>query len=261
MGPHGGSAALVADRGLDAAGGRSAPPPRRARLSGQHGTCAVRLARHGAATVVVRRFATQPWGAVQATRPDASGMPEVQLTNPGGGVLGGDHLDLEVTLEPAARATVCTQGATKVYRGAQAVQLTRLSVASGAVLEYVPHHVIPFAGARWCQHTVIELAPDAGLLAWDACAAGRVARGERFAFDGLSARTAVLRDGVPQAVDGWELGGGGEPFGGFSYVATAYVAAPGDLAALAERLHAAVVGIPSTLASASTPTSGLVVVR
>ncbi|OLT13117.1 hypothetical protein BJF79_21175 [Actinomadura sp. CNU-125] len=221
----------------------------------------MRLARHGDTTRVVYRFASQPWGSVHATRPDASGMPEVQLTNPGGGVLGGDRLDLDVVLEPGAHATVCTQGATKAYRGARAAQLTRLSAARGAVLEYVPHHVIPFAGAHWHQRTVIDLAADARLLAWDALAAGRVARGERFAFERLSGRTVIERDGLPLAVDGCELHGGREAFAGFSYLATAYVAAPEGLSAVADRIHEAVGAIPGTLAAASHPAEGLVVTR
>jgi urease accessory protein len=214
----------------------------------------VRLARDGGRTTLVRRFASQPWGAVQVARPDASGVPEVVLTNPGGGTLGGDRLELTVEVGPGARATVCTQGATKVYRGAQAVQRTRLGVGDGGVLEHVPHHVIPFAASRWRQETVVDLAPDARLLAWEAFSAGRLARGERFAFDGLASRTLVLRDGAPVVVDGCELAGGGEPFGGWAYLATAYVVAPGDLRAIADELHEVLAARgPATSASAGAP--------
>jgi urease accessory protein len=222
----------------------------------------VRLARDGERTAVVRRFASQPWGAVQVARPDASGVPEVVLTNPGGGTLGGDRLELTVEVEPGARATVCTQGATKVYRGAQAMQRTRLGVGDGGVLEHVPHHVIPFAASRWRQETVVDLAPDARLLAWEAFSAGRLARGERFAFAGLASRTLVLRDGAPVVVDGCELAGGGEPFGGWAYLATAYVVAPEGLAGLADELHALLAARgPVVLGSASTPQEGVLCAR
>jgi urease accessory protein len=203
---------------------------------------------------------------VLLTRPDTSGMPEVMLTNPGGGVLGGDRLDLAVTLCPGARATVCTQGATKVYRGPGATQVSHVSVGPGAVLEHLPHHVIPFAGSQWRQQTVIELAPDARLLAWEAVSAGRVARGERFAFTSLSTRLTVRRGGRPELVDGYELSGSelpgdGEPFGGFSYLASACVLAPDDLSALAEQLAVLLADRGDVLASASTPAEGLVTVR
>lgn len=185
----------------------------------------------------------------------------MQVTNPGGGVLGGDRLELAVHVGAGARATVCTQGATKVYRGPAATQRAHLAVAAGGVLEYVPHHVIPYAGSRYRQETTIELAGDAVLIAWEALAAGRVARGERFAFDHLASRTLVLREGLTEAADGCELEGGGEPFAGRSYLATAYLAAPWGLEAFADDLHAAFEAMPRTLASASTPASGVAAVR
>jgi urease accessory protein len=222
----------------------------------------VRLARDGGRTALVRRFASQPWGAVQVVRPDASGVPEVVLTNPGGGTLGGDRLELTVEVGPGARGTVCTQGATKVYRGAEAVQRTRLGVAGGGVLEHVPHHVIPYARSRWRQDTVIDLAADARLLAWEAFAAGRLAHGERFAFARLTTRTLVLRGGGPVAVDGCDLGAGGEPFGGWPYLATAYVVAPEALGHLADELHALLTARgPEVLGSASTPQEGVLCAR
>jgi len=221
----------------------------------------VALVRSGAVTRVARRFASQPFGAVAVTRPDRSGVPEVQITNPAGGTLGGDRLELDVRLAAGAQATVCTQGATKVYRGASAVARSRLAVAEGGLLEYVPHHAIPFAGSRYRQETVVELAVEATLIAWEAFGAGRIARGERFAFDRLSSRTLLLRDGTPEAIDGLELEGGGEAFGGYSYLATVYVVAPGELAGLAEELHGFLATLPGALASASTPAPGVVAAR
>lgn len=188
-------------------------------------------------------------------------MPEVQLTNPGGGVLGGDRLELTASLGAGARATLCTQGATKIYRGAAAEQRARLSIGADALLEYLPHHVIPYAGSRWRQATVFDLAHDALLIAWEAFSAGRVVRGERFAFDQLASRTLVLRGGMPEAIEGCELASGGEPFAGYSYLATAYVVAPHRLDRLADELHDSLAGAPRTFASASTPVPGLVAAR
>ena len=66
---------------------------------------------------------------------------------------------------------------------------------------------------------------------------------------------------MPEATDGFDLLGGGERFGGYSYVASAYVSAPQDLAPLAEELHDFLSRLPETLASASAPTSRLCAVR
>jgi urease accessory protein len=59
---------------------------------------------------------------MRANYPDGSGVPEVQITNPSGGILGGDRLETEVIVEPSAAATVLTQAANKAYRGTEAAQ-------------------------------------------------------------------------------------------------------------------------------------------
>ena len=198
---------------------------------------------------------------MRAGYPDASGMAEVQITNPAGGVLGGDCLTIKTSLAPGSAATILTQGATKAYRGEEARQDSFIRVGEGALLEYLPHHLIPYAGSSYRQTTEFHLAEDATLLAWDACAAGRVARGERFDFDVLGTRMKIFRDEVPEAADGLELIGGGEPFGGYSYLGTFYVISAGDLSPLAEKLHESASTLPDTLASASVPSPNLCVVR
>ena len=97
--------------------------------------------------------------------------------------------------------------------------------------------MIPFARSSYRQQTEIHLAADAALVAWDAVSAGRVARGERFAFDGPSSKTRIFRENLPEVVDGFELCAGGEPFGGYSYRGAAYVLAPRNLEPLAEKLY------------------------
>ena len=199
------------------------------------------------------RYWRAPFGSVRANYPDGSGIPEVQITNPSGGILGGDRLEMDVALAPGSAATILTQAANKVYRGAEARQNAVFRVGEESLLEYLPHHLIPFARSSYRQTTEIHLAADATLIAWDAVSAGRVARGERFAFDRLSARMRIFRENLPEVVDGLELCAGGEPFGGYSYVGAAYVLAPRDLKPLSDKLHGALSGVPRVLASASAP--------
>ncbi len=188
-------------------------------------------------------------------------MAEVQITNPAGGVLGGDLLDVTATLSPGSSATILTQGATKTYRGVEARQDNLFEVGESAVLEYLPHHLIPYAGSSYRQTTEFRLAEGATLFAWDACAAGRVARGERFEFDSLANKTKIFRCGSPEVVDGFELFGGGEPFGSYSYLGTLYLTSSLDLSPLAEELHSSVNSASGTLASASILSPNLCVVR
>ena len=143
----------------------------------------------------------------------AGGTPKL-ITNPSGVILGGDRLEMDDTLAPGSAATLLTQAANKVYKGAEARQNATFRVGEGSFLEYLPHHLIPFARSSYRQETEIHLAADATLVAWDAVSAGRAARGERFAFDGASSRTRIFRENLPKVVDGFELCAGGEPFGG-----------------------------------------------
>jgi urease accessory protein len=60
--------------------------------------------------------------------------------------------------------------------------ITTARIEDGAVLEYVPDHVIPSPHARLRQHTEIALHGDAIALVLDAWAVGRAARAEAWRF-------------------------------------------------------------------------------
>jgi hypothetical protein len=77
----------------------------------------------------------------------------------------------------------------------------------------------------------------------------------------LASRTLVARDGVPQVIDGFELAGGGERFGGWPYMATVHVLAPDRLDALAGEAHALLEGPAGLWGSASAPAPGVLCAR
>ena len=182
--------------------------------------------------LTARRF-TLPLQALEPMALGDEGAASLLLLNPTGGILGGDRLDTEVVLGAGAHVVLSTPSATRVYRspGRPAVQRTTLTLGPGAVLEWMPDHLIPSPGARLRQETEITMAPDATLLFWDAWATGRAARGEAWGFDlldtrvtvrdpaGLLARERAVLAGGPR-LDGW---GGTE---GFAYVATLLVLGP-----------------------------------
>ena len=75
------------------------------RRTGQHGSLRLSFERREGRTVLAGRYSSSPFGAVRANYPDGSGIPEVQITNPSGGILGGDRLELEITLAPGSSVT------------------------------------------------------------------------------------------------------------------------------------------------------------
>jgi urease accessory protein len=132
---------------------------------------------------VVRAFALPESGAL------------VHLHNVSGGVLAGDRLALDVDVEAGAAAQITTTGATRLYRhragAANSEQRSRFSVGDGGLLEYLPDVVIPYAGSRHLQRTEVRLGRGSTLFWWEILAPGRLAAGERFAFERLRIQTEV----------------------------------------------------------------------
>jgi urease accessory protein len=95
-----------------------------------------------------------PWRALRAFQ-NSSNEALIHLHNVSRGILGGDQLRLNATLNQSTQAQITAVGATRVYRASEkkpaACQRTRLCVGKGALLEYLPDTVIPFAGSRFEQ--------------------------------------------------------------------------------------------------------------
>jgi urease accessory protein len=146
----------------------------------------------------------QPLKVVRAFDLDG-GASLVHLHNLSGGVLGGDRLSLELSVGNGAHAQVTSTGATRLYRSppqASPADFTaQVQVGDGALLEYLPDPVIPFAGSRYAQHGSVNLSPGAGLFWWDTVAPGREASGEIFSYDALSLSFELRVDGTPVAID------------------------------------------------------------
>ena len=125
--------------------------------------------------------------------------------NLSGGVLAGDRLSLDLEIGPRARAQVTSTGATRLYRsraGSSAAEFSaHVLIRERALLEYLPDPLIPFAGSRFRQNTVVNLEDGAGMFWWETVAPGREARGEVFSYDALDFRFALRATGIPVAIE------------------------------------------------------------
>jgi urease accessory protein len=110
----------------------------------------------------------------------------------GGGLVDGDRLSLDVTVDRGATAFLSTQASTKVYRSTIGSE-SRLEarVAEGASLILAPDPVVCFAGARYRQWQRVALEPNGAVVLVDWVTSGRRAAGERWQFDEYVARTEV----------------------------------------------------------------------
>jgi urease accessory protein len=115
----------------------------------------------------------------------------------GGGLLGGDAVELDVDVAAGASALLATQASTKVYRSScGASQRLRARVCDGSLLVLLPDPITAFAGSRYSQEQHVHLDAGGSLVLVDWLTAGRVASGERWQFDGYTNRTFVRRAGT-----------------------------------------------------------------
>ncbi len=164
---------------------------------------------------------------------DGSGVATVMLLNPTGGLVGGDVVETSVFLGRGSRVCLTTAAATRVYRstGAPAVQRFSAVLEGDAALEYLPDHLIPSPGARLRQSVEVTLGPGSTLIAVDALAVGRIARGERWRFDELDSEI-VVRDPGGLLLRERAVLTGARPLGGLGgtegsgYVATFIAVSP-----------------------------------
>ena len=171
--------------------------------------------RRGDRTVLARRAHRGPLVVQKSLYPEGDGVCQNVIVHPPAGIVGGDRLALEVAVGESARAQLTTPGAAKWYRsaGTPAHQSLRFSVATGALLEWLPQETIVFDGAMPELETHIALAGDATFFGWEIVCLGRRLAGERFASGRLSQNVAIRRDGARQWIERTRLSGGSRLLG------------------------------------------------
>src|SRR5512132_1948919 len=160
-------------------------PPSAMSEVGRVGKLDLDYGRQGQRTILTKSRCSSPWHLFPPMYWDSSGGAFTSLVHPSGGFVAGDHLSIRASVGRDAHVVLSAPSAHRVYRslGGEANQTVQLSVASGGVLEWFPEVTIPFAGSRFVQTMNVTLAEGATALIWDSFASGRVARGERWAFE------------------------------------------------------------------------------
>ncbi len=148
--------------------------------------------RRGARSVLARRMHRGPLVVQKSLYPEGDDVCQNVIVHPPAGIVGGDRLALQVAVGESARAQLTTPGAAKWYRsaGAPAHQSLRFSVATGALLEWLPQE------------------GDAAFFGWEIVCLGRRLAGERFARGRVSQDVTVRRDGARQWIERTRLSGG-----------------------------------------------------
>jgi urease accessory protein len=121
----------------------------------------------------------------------------VQVVNPTAGILSGDRLESEITVELGAALLVTTPSASRVFQMKQGTAESRqhFTVAADAWLEVMPEPLVPHRGSSYRQVTNVEVASGGTLLFVDQLMPGRVAHGEVWSWDRLCLELEVKLDG------------------------------------------------------------------
>lgn len=124
--------------------------------------------------------------------------PQAIMVTTSGGLAGGDRISVQVDVEARARATLSSQAAEKVYGAGEYGPVrveTRLRLARGARLAWLPQETILFDDARLHRDCMIEVGDEARLLAVESLVLGREARGEILQTGELRETWRVVRAG------------------------------------------------------------------
>ncbi len=115
-----------------------------------------------------------PLRILQSLYPEGDAVCHNVLVHPPGGLVGGDTLAIDIRVGAGSHGLVTTPGASRFYRsdGELALQRTRIALAPGARLEWLPLEAICYSGCRAENHITIAPEPGAELIGWDLTALG-----------------------------------------------------------------------------------------
>ncbi|KAK2590520.1 hypothetical protein QQS21_011806 [Conoideocrella luteorostrata] len=126
----------------------------------------------------------------------------VFLLSYGGGLVGGDAVNLSIHVQSKASLSLVTQGHTKVFKSPSAdivtSQLMNVKIDDGAALCLLPDPVQPFQDSVYMQTQKFNLAARASICLLDWVTAGRTARGENWDFVKWTGRNEIWLRGEEQ---------------------------------------------------------------
>lgn len=123
---------------------------------------------------VARHVHDGPLRILKSLYPEGAKVCHNILVHPPSGLVGGDALDIQLTLAPQAHALLTTPGATRFYHsnGQTASQHVQAHLDRGSRLEWLPLEALAYSGCYAHNQVKFHLEPDSQLIAWDVTALG-----------------------------------------------------------------------------------------
>jgi urease accessory protein len=115
-----------------------------------------------------------PLRILQSLYPEGDAVCHNVLVHPPGGLVGGDTLEIGVSVASGAHGLVTTPGASRFYRsdGPLAAQRTRVVMQRDSRFEWLPLEAICYSGCQAHNELVMDLDAGAELMGWDVSALG-----------------------------------------------------------------------------------------
>jgi urease accessory protein len=161
-------------------------------------------------TVLARRRHVGPLVVQRPFYPEGD-VCHIYLVHPPGGIVGGDGVRFDATLEARSHAVITTPAATKFYRSLpdRHASLEQTLRVRDATLEWLPQETILFRDARARTTTRVELTRQSRFIGWEVVCYGRPASGERFDLGYSRQCFEVWIDGKPVLLDRLQIDGDG----------------------------------------------------
>jgi urease accessory protein len=124
----------------------------------------------------------------------------VFLLSYGGGLVGGDQVNISIEVRPGAKLSIVTQGHTKIFQSISPDVVTRqklhVDLRQDAALCLLPDPVQPFESSVYEQVQIFNVALGASLCLLDWVTHGRSARGENWSLTRWIGRNEVWASDV-----------------------------------------------------------------
>ncbi|GAP84118.1 putative urease accessory protein [Rosellinia necatrix] len=126
----------------------------------------------------------------------------VFLLSYGGGLVGGDQVNLSVEVRSGAKLSIVTQGHTKIFQSVNSGMVTRqklhVDLEKDAALCLLPDPVQPFESSVYEQVQIFNVAPGASMCLLDWVTHGRSARGENWSLTRWVGRNEIWASDIPK---------------------------------------------------------------
>ncbi|KAI8912540.1 UreD-domain-containing protein, partial [Gorgonomyces haynaldii] len=146
--------------------------------------------------------------SIQSTQSYNDNLLLAYLLNYGGGLVGGDCIDIQVSVSDSKALALHATASTKVYKQGDAVDPSSQSmtaiITNNALLAVLPEPVVCFKDSRYRQKQVFQL-HNGSLVFLDWYLCGRSSLGERWQFQEYESVTEIYQDNILIIKDCWRL--------------------------------------------------------